>query len=141
MLVLKGYITREKPSKLFFVGDFVTRQAVEKGIQADVYVIDNKIMRNPVNTTLPKGIKVVCIQNPSGTITAEAWERLKEIMKCESPIGICVEGEEDLLTLPLIKFAPLDAFVVYGQPFVGIVLVRVTPRKQREIETILVRMS
>jgi len=138
---LKEYITRENPSKLFIVGDFVTHQTVEKGINADIYIIDYKIMRKPSKTILPDWLTIYKIKNPPGTISAEAWKLLEEIINSPAPSAVIVEGEEDLLTLLLIKFAPYGAFVVYGQPYVVMVLVRVTKEKQREIEKIITRMN
>ncbi len=37
-----------------------------------------------------------------------------------------IEGEEDLLALPFFLLAELSSVVVYGQPFEGMVVVRVT---------------
>jgi len=42
-----------------------------------------------------------------------------------------IKGEEDLLTLPAVLFAPLDSVVCYGQPGKGMVLVKVTEEKKR----------
>jgi uncharacterized protein (UPF0218 family) len=43
-----------------------------------------------------------------------------------------VDGEEDLLTLVAVLYAPENAVVVYGQPYEGIVLVKVSPEKKAE---------
>jgi GTP-dependent dephospho-CoA kinase len=37
-----------------------------------------------------------------------------------------IEGEEDLLALPFFLLTELSSVVVYGQPFEGMVVVRVT---------------
>jgi uncharacterized protein (UPF0218 family) len=48
---------------------------------------------------------------------------------------IVVKGEEDLLTLIAVLYAPENAFVVYGQPYSGIVVVKVSSeRKTRVLE-------
>lgn len=141
MMILEDSIKREKPTKLCVVGDFMTLRTIRHGIKADLYVIDNKIMRKTVDVTLPRRIKVFRAHNPPGTITSEAWELFKKIAGCDSRLGVIVDGEEDLLTLLVINFAPIGAFVVYGQPHVGLVLVRVTEEKKREIDEIIGMMS
>ena len=60
---------------------------------------------------------------------------MKDLCQRSDATAIIVEGEEDLLTLPVIKFAPLGALVVYGQPYVGMVLVMVTERTKVETES------
>lgn len=141
METLKDIVEREKPTKLFAVGDSVTLSMMEHGVNADLYIIDNKIMRKPIEAISIKGMKTVGARNPAGMITIEAWEVIKEEMKNPSIKQIVIDGEEDLLTLPIIKFAPEGAMVVYGQPHVGIVLVRVTERKRKEIESLIEEME
>ena len=41
-----------------------------------------------------------------------------------------VDGEEDLLALVAVLYAPQNSFVVYGQPHCGIVFVKVTSRRK-----------
>jgi uncharacterized protein (UPF0218 family) len=87
----------------------------------------------------------VNIENPAGVITSIAYDHIRKICsKCNhgsSPIAIVVDGEEDLLTLPVVKFAPLGSLVVYGQPCVGIVLVKITDQIKFEAELIMKRME
>jgi uncharacterized protein (UPF0218 family) len=52
-----------------------------------------------------------------------------------------VEGEEDLLTLIAIMEAPNNSIIVYGQPYEGIVAVKVTQEKKTEISEILKAMK
>jgi uncharacterized protein (UPF0218 family) len=135
--VLETEIHREKPTKVCVVGDFTTLKTLEYGIEADLYIIDNKIMRKPIDVLLPQELKLVKTINPAGMITVTAWETVKKTLCSDIRTGIVVEGEEDLLALPVIKFAPLGAFVVYGQPNKGIVVVRVTKEKKKEINEII----
>ena len=48
-----------------------------------------------------------------------------------------VKGEEDLLALPAILFAPLNSVVLYGQIDLGVVMVEVTEEKKKGVEEIL----
>ena len=137
MSVLKDAITKEKPTKVCVVGDFTTLKTIEYNIIVDLYVIDNQIMRQPIEVTLPERVTVFRSHNSPGTITLESWHLLKRIFAEDSSVAIIVEGEEDLLTLAVIKFAPKNTFVIYGQPHVGLVLVRITNEKKKEIDVIL----
>jgi len=54
---------------------------------------------------------------------------------------IVVEGEEDLLALPAVLEAPDQAFVIYGQPLQGIVVIVATASVKAEVEAIIGRMA
>jgi hypothetical protein len=137
MRILEDAIAREKPSKVCVVGDFTALKTIEYNIFVDLYIIDNQVMRQPIEVTFPERVTVFRSHNSPGTITLESWDLLKRIVDADSRAVIVVEGEEDLLTLAVIKFAPKNAFVIYGQPHVGLVLVRVTDEKKKEIDVIL----
>lgn len=134
---LRDFIKREKPIKIFAVGDVVASNMIRSGIRVDSIIIDFKSERQPVELTFPDSFEVIRIKNPTGTITSAACEAVKKAVQRLSATAIVVEGEEDLLTLPAIRFAPLEALVVYGQPHVGIVLVPVTESIRKEAEQLL----
>jgi uncharacterized protein (UPF0218 family) len=52
-----------------------------------------------------------------------------------------VDGEEDLLALVAVLSAPEDALVVYGQPHVGIVVVKVTEETREKMRHIVDAME
>jgi len=138
---LVDIINRERPRKVLAVGDTVTSTMVKHGINADVYIVDNRIMREKVKPTSIKGVNRVYVRNPSGTITSEAWKAIKEVAGAPSRTKIIVDGEEDLLVLPAVMFAPQGSLVLYGQPHRGVVLVRVTKEKKDEIGKLIRAMS
>lgn len=141
MLTLKNIIEREKPIKVFAVGDFVSLNMIEHGITANLLIIDNKIMRQPTKNTSIKGRTSISSYNPPGMITPEAWEAVKKCIEDPTITTLVIDGEEDLLTLPVIKMAPIGALVVYGQPNMGLVIVRVTEKKRKEIEHLINKME
>ena len=59
------------------------------------------------------------MNNPQGTITKEAVAAIKEAIDKNEHTHIVVDGEEDLLTLIAVLYAPENSFVVYGQPHTG----------------------
>jgi hypothetical protein len=54
---------------------------------------------------------------------------------------IKVIGEEDLIALPLIAYAPIDSVILYGQPSEGIVVVRVMNRIQTRAKHLMRRIG
>ena len=53
---------------------------------------------------------------------------------------VIVEGEEDMLALPLSTMAPKGSAVLYGQPLEGIVLVNITEEKQNQAKDLMNRI-
>lgn len=137
MSYLKRELAKKKPIKLFAIGDCVTSNLIKFGIEADLYVVDNKIMRKKIQPISLEKIKTIKVKNPPGTITLEAFEAIRKGSSSLSVMRILVDGEEDLLTLPAIKFAPMGTLILYGQPRIGIVMVKVTSTIQMEVERIL----
>jgi uncharacterized protein (UPF0218 family) len=141
MPALKEILKNEKPKKLFAIGDVITHNLMKYGIEANLSIIDNKTMRKNIETTQLDGKKVINSRNPPGMITAEAWDAVKKGVEDPSITYIVVDGEEDLLTLPVIRYAPLRALVMYGQPSKGVVLVWVTESKKKEVEALIDEME
>jgi uncharacterized protein (UPF0218 family) len=110
---------------------------IKYGILANLYIVDNKIMRRPIKPIHLGDIKTIEVTNPSGTITSEAIEAIKKAINSTIITKIVVKGEEDLLTLPVVKYSPIGTIAVYGQPHMGIVVVKVTDTKRLEVEQIL----
>ena len=138
--VLKETIGAERPSLLLLVGDTVSRNAVQAGIKPDVVVVDEKEMRAEATPFAYSSQHVFRTKNAAGTIDLIAWEAVEEATRRRNSI-VQVDGEEDLLTLVAISVAPLGSLVVYGQPNEGIVLVRVSREKKREVDGIIQGME
>ncbi len=85
--------------------------------------------------------KTVNVDNPQGTITQEAIAAIKKALESNEHTHIVVKGEEDLLTLIAVLYAPENAFVVYGQPYLGIVVVKVTSEKKAHVQEFLNAMK
>jgi len=104
-------------------------------------IVDNRVMRQPREPVVLKVNQTIHVKNSPGTITAEAWLAVKEALKQKRLIKIVVDGEEDLLALVVLLHAPLNALVVYGQPYEGIVVVQVTKRKRQKARRIIEAMQ
>lgn len=138
--ILKEVIANEHPTKVILVGDSISGNATQNEIRADLMIIDNLEKRARAKTYAFKPKKKIRTKNPAGTIEAEACETIQRAILGEGDL-IEVEGEEDLLAIVAVKSAPLGSLVVYGQPYEGIVLVRVSEAKKAEAQAILDQMK
>ncbi len=138
--VIETAIQEEAPPIVVLVGDTVSRHAIEAGIRADLIIVDNMEMRRsspPVSLGPRKTFRLL---NSQGTIAANSWNVISRALSTGDS-AVVVEGEEDLLVLVAASIAPIRSFVVYGQPNVGIVLVRVSAEKKRELAKVLAQMK
>jgi uncharacterized protein (UPF0218 family) len=138
---IEKIVTREKPPMIVSVGDRVSRNLHERRMNPQLSVIDNKCMRKRIEPRVFAAEKVVHVKNPRGTITEGAIAAIKAALESDGHVQIIVDGEEDLLTLIAVLYAPENSLVVYGQPYEGIVVVRVTSEKKAEAMEILKAMK
>ncbi len=141
MKKFKKMVNEEKPVAIISVGDTVSRNLVENRILPQLSIVDTRVMRRGAQPLPQTEHKTVFVKNPAGTITEESLTAIQEALKSNHKIKIVVDGEEDLLALIAILYAPETAFVVYGQPYEGVVVVKVTPNKKTEIADILKAME
>ncbi len=136
-------LDRRNSSMVIAVGDIISASLEKEGFLPDVKIIDFRSRRQDL-FELPQifasNEKDVVINNP-GTINLKAAEGIKNAMvtflRTKKKQIIIVQGEEDLLALPAILYAPLNAVVLYGQMDQGVVMVEVSEEKKEEITEIL----
>ena len=138
---LKALIEKEKPSSVISVGDVVSRDMIEYGVSLNVLIVDNKVMRKPIQPITVDADQTLYAENPPGAITDEAWAAIKSAIEQKGRTRVMIDGEEDLLTVVAVLSAPADAFVVYGQPHVGIVVVKVTEESRKNMRRIVDSME
>ncbi len=141
MKKLRELVDTEKPPIVITVGDIVTKNLHKYKIHPKLSVIDYKSLRDQ---PLPKHTpveKTVYVENPQGTITDKAIAAVKEALEKNVHTHIVVEGEEDLLTLIVLLHAPEQAFVVYGQPYVGVVVAKATKERKAQVKEFLNEMK
>ncbi len=141
MKTLKKLIEKEKPPTLISVGDIVSKNLTENNFSPKLLIMDNKVMRKDIEPFPLKTKKTLYTENPPGTITNEAEAIIQKALERDEQTKIVVDGEEDLLALIAILYAPENSIVVYGQPREGMVVVKVTQKKKEEIATILKTME
>jgi uncharacterized protein (UPF0218 family) len=135
------FLKKSNPSKVITVGDVVTRSMVTAGVKPDLSIIDGKTLRGneeKIDYTVDKTYSLV---NPPGLITAEAWIVIGKALKEKGKIKIVVNGEEDLLGIPVAILAPKGSIMLYGQPNEGIVIAIVDSQIRRFSKRILKQME
>lgn len=137
----KDIVEKEKPSSIISVGDTVSKNLVKNHMLPQLSIVDNRVMRRNIQPIPLAAEKTIYVKNPPGTITEEALKALQEALKSNSRVKIVVDGEEDLLTLIAVLYAPENSFIVYGQPYKGVVVVKVTREKKAEVTGILKAME
>ncbi len=138
---LKQMILTRKPASLIAVGDMVTKSMEDSGLLPGLEIVDNIAMRKAAQKFELTVEKKLPVDNPPGTITEEAVVAIQKAIRSDKRVAIIVDGEEDLLALIAILYAPEGSLVVYGQPREGIVAVYVNSEKKKEIIEILKEMQ
>ena len=111
---------------------------INLGIIPQIQIIDGLEKRNqrlvPKDDTINTNLSC---KNPPGEITEESTQVIQKAFSCEPPVRITVDGEEDLLVIPVCIHAPENSIVMYGQPNEGLVIVTVTPEIRAKVQKIL----
>ena len=129
-------------SVIITVGDRTTENMLQLGLKPQVQIIDGLEKRSqrivPTNDTVNTNLSC---KNPPGEITEESIQVIQKAFSCESPVRIMVDGEEDLLVIPVCISAPENSVVMYGQPNEGLVIVQITPKIRAKVQKILDSMN
>tara|TARA_B100001113_G_scaffold349270_1_gene344407 strand:+ start:770 stop:1819 length:1050 start_codon:yes stop_codon:yes gene_type:complete len=117
---------KKHKGKIIAVGDVCVSALRSIDIIPDVAVVDGMTKRQmlPENERPDfQGYqKIIECKNPAGKITPEFSSCLISAAKSQHKTIINVNGEEDLAPLILHLALPLDSYLVYGQPFKGVVV-------------------
>ncbi|MGA2875336.1 MAG: DUF359 domain-containing protein [Nitrososphaerales archaeon] len=141
---LKEYFQRNNLTVC--VGDRTTEKISELGFSPNLEIIDmfeRRSSRSPPRTGLLD--QVFNAINEAGTISSDALQKLDLCLDFllrnrKSTIRLVVQGEEDLLALPVVAFFPEDTVVFYGQPGEGMVIVN-SKESRRKAKEILERLG
>ena len=141
MSQFKEIVARENPAMIISVGDTVSRNLHQHRVIPHLSIVDYQSMRRKIPKQRFPDKNIIEVKNPKGTITEEAIGAIKEGVQSSKQIQIVVDGEEDLLTLVAVLYAPENALVVYGQPHKGIVVVKATQEKKVAAQRFLKEMK
>ena len=140
VVALRKILEEEKPPCFATVGDYVTFYVIESGLDPNLAVVDHRVMRQDVDPFNFRRERI-SVSNPAGTITAEAQRVLWDAITLKKRLGVVVEGEEDLLVLPLMAMMPIGSVIVYGQPREGMVVVTLTEERRRWAKDFMAEME
>ena len=131
---------------LITVGDQVTKFANQYKINTDLAVVDFRVKRRKIYSSMRDlyfksgrgGLSnVITVKNDPGKITKTLVSAIRvsldRIISDGKSRIIKVNGEEDLAAVPAIILSPLGSVVIYGQPDRGVVVVRVTEEKKSQL--------
>ena len=125
-------------SLVITVGDRTTENMINLGIIPEVQIVDGLEKRDkrlvPTDDTVNTNLSC---KNPPGEITEESTQVVQKAFSSKPPVRIIINGEEDLLVLPVCILAPENSVVMYGQPNEGLVVVHITPEIRAKVQKIL----
>jgi len=124
-------------SYIITVGDRTTEKMIDFDLIPSLQIIDGlekRIKRDILKLGSAFELK---IDNPAAEITLESIEIIKKAFTMNSPIRLTVNGEEDLLVLPVCIHAPENSVILYGQPNKGLVLVQITTEIRNKAQALL----
>jgi pantetheine-phosphate adenylyltransferase len=118
-------IQRHLDDCIVCIGDISTKKLLENGCVPRLSIIDGVVGRKPYIAThellQQRDVRITKVISGPGHISSVAMEHIQAWRAQwdsadHTPFAIFVTGEEDLLTLPAILYAPEGAVVYYGQP-------------------------
>ncbi|MDC0451119.1 GTP-dependent dephospho-CoA kinase family protein [Nitrosopumilus sp.] len=124
-------------SYIITVGDRTTEKLIDFDLIPSLQIIDGlekRIKRDIIKLGDAFELK---IDNPAAEITLQSIEIIKKAFTMNSPIRLTVNGEEDLLVLPVCIHAPENSVILYGQPNKGLVLIQITAEIRNKAQALL----
>lgn len=145
-----NYPFPKKEYEVICVGDVVSEaflKSNELNQHLKICVVDGQTKRQTYHLEggkiLPNKITIV---NKPGSICSSATHTLKNLVMNDKKYLVMVEGEEDLLVIPLILLVKDYTYIIYGQPPItdlgenipaGMVIISVTQQVREKVAEIL----
>lgn len=132
---IKKYLSEN--SYIVTVGDRTTEKMIEFDLIPSLQIIDGKEKRAKREPPKLANATELTVDNPAAEITPQSIDIIKKAFTMKSPVRISVNGEEDLLVIPVCVYAPENAIILYGQPNEGLVIVKITPEIRNKTQKLL----
>jgi len=129
-----------KTQLIISVGDATTEKLLSLNIVPSIQIVDGREQRE--RRKLPEkryATEIKCV-NPASSISNDAIIAFKNALTSEKPVRITVDGEEDLMGVVILAFAPDDSVMFYGQPLEGLVVVRVNEESRNRFKEVINRI-
>ena len=139
----ESYIQKIYSEKVVItVGDATSELLLGLGLTPLLHIIDGQEKREKRSPPLVESINTeLTVKNNPGEISTESFNLIKNIFDQKPPIRLLVDGEEDLLVLPVCLFAPQNSVVMYGQPNEGLVVAEITTEVRDKVQKIVNQMK
>lgn len=124
-------------SYIITVGDRTTEKMIDFGLIPSLQIIDGVEKREKRELPKLENATELTVDNPAAEITSQSIDVIKQAFTLPSPVRIVVNGEEDLLVIPVCVHAPDNSIVLYGQPNEGLVVVEITPEIRNKTQSLL----
>ena len=134
-LRVKKYLSED--SYVISIGDRTTEKMIDFDLIPSLQIIDGLEKREKREPPKIENATELTVDNPAAEITSESVSMIKKAFTLQTPVRLLVNGEEDLLVLPVCMHAPENAVVLYGQPNEGLVIVQITPEIRNKVQTLL----
>jgi uncharacterized protein (UPF0218 family) len=149
ILLPENQVTRENVLKhvssascIITVGDATTEKMIKFDIIPSLQIIDSYEKRSKHAPLSENNIASnISCDNPPGEISTQSIDAIKNSFTMKSPVRININGEEDLLVIPVCLYAPDNSVVMYGQPNEGLVIVSITQDIRKKTQLILDSMN
>ena len=129
-------------SLIITVGDATTEKLLKMGLIPFLQIIDGQEKRIKRNVPESELIKTYLdCQNSPGEISQKSISIIRDAFDSKPPIRITVNGEEDLLVIPVCLNAPENSVVMYGQPNEGLVIVHINREIKEKVQKIVNSMN
>jgi len=128
-------------SYVITVGDKTTEKMIDFNIIPALQITDGQEKRKKREPPKIANAVELEVDNPAAEITPQCIDLIKKAFDMKPPVRINVNGEEDLLVLPVCVHAPENSVVMYGQPNEGLVIVKITPQIRNKTQTLLDSME
>jgi uncharacterized protein (UPF0218 family) len=119
------------------IGDVCTLGLLAMGIKPHLAVFDFHFMRHELDSGIQSILKLYYkkparYRNPAGTISERILKDAPKLLRKGG--GVYIEGEEDLTALAFIRSGGPKDVIVYGQPHVGMVVVKPDAKIKKRVE-------
>jgi len=129
-------------SFIITVGDATTEKMLKFGITPSLQIIDAQEKRSKREPpSIDMIATLISCNNPAGEISTESITTIKNSFRSKLPVRITINGEEDLLVIPVCLYAPNNSVVMYGQPNEGLVIVQIEDKIRKKTQLILDSMN
>ena len=148
---MKKWIKKQSNNPQFVcVGDVVSRGFMNDEFLSSylkMCIVDEKTKRGEfqISANLVE-YYISRVHNPPGFLRSSAIQEIQTQLKSSQKTLIIVDGEEDLLVIPVILHSPENFYVVYGQPPVtdledaipaGLVMISVNNETKAQVQNLL----